>query len=40
VNPDKAVRKDGYCCVDETIKDLLEQIKRVWSERSKPKVRK
>ena len=40
VPPDKVVRKGGYNSVDEAIKDMLERIKRVWSERSKPKVRK
>jgi hypothetical protein len=35
--PDKVVRKGGYNSVDEAIKDVLERIKRIWSERSKPK---
>jgi hypothetical protein len=38
IPPDKVVRKGGYNSVDETIKDMLERIKKVWSERSKPKV--
>jgi hypothetical protein len=38
--PDKVVRKGGYNSVDEAIKDVLERIKGIWSERSKPKVRK
>ena len=28
----------SYNSVDEAIKDMLERIKKVWSERSKPKV--
>jgi len=40
VPPDKVVRKGGYNSVDEAIKDMLERIKKIWSERSKPKVRK
>lgn len=40
IPPDKAVRKGGYNSVDEAIKDMLERIKKIWSERSKPKVRK
>jgi hypothetical protein len=38
IPPDKVVRKGGYNCVDEAIKDMLERIKKVLSERSKPKV--
>jgi len=38
IPPDKVVRKGGYNSVDEAIKDMLERIKRIWSERSKPKV--
>ncbi len=36
--PDKVVRRGGYNSVDEATKDMLERIKRIWSERSKPKV--
>lgn len=36
--PDKVVRKGGYNRVDEAIKEMLERLKRSWSERSKPKV--
>ena len=38
IPPDKVVRKGGYNGVNEAIKDMLERIKKVWSERSKPKV--
>ena len=38
IPPDKVVRKGGYNSVDEAIKDMLERIKKLWSERSKPKV--
>ena len=40
IPPDKVVRKGGYNSVDEAIDDMLERIKRIWDERSKPKVRK
>jgi hypothetical protein len=40
VPPDRVVRKGGYNSVDEAIDDMLERIKRIWTERSKPKVRK
>jgi hypothetical protein len=40
IPPDKVIRKGGYNSVDEAIKDMLDRIKRIWSERSKPKVRK
>ncbi len=36
--PDKVVRRGGYNSVDEAIKDMLDRVKRIWSERSKPKV--
>ena len=39
VPPDRVVRKGGYDSVDEAIKDMLERIKKIWIERSKPKVR-
>ena len=38
--PDKVVRKGGYNSVDEAIDDMLDRIKKIWTERSKPKVRK
>jgi hypothetical protein len=38
IPPDKVLRKGGYNSVDEAIKDMLERIKKVWSERSKAKV--
>ena len=38
IPPDKVVRKGGYNSVDEAIKDMLERIKMIWSERSKAKV--
>ncbi len=40
IPPDKAVRKGGYNSVDEAIGDMLDRIKRFWTERNKPKVRK
>ena len=40
IPPDKVVRKGGYNSVDEAINDMLGRIKRIWDERSKPKVRK
>ncbi len=40
VPPDRVVRKGGYNSVDEAIDDMLERIKKIWIERSKPKVRK
>jgi hypothetical protein len=40
IPPDKIVRKGGYNSVDEAIDDMLDRIKRLWTERSKPKVRK
>lgn len=40
VPPDRVVRKGGYDSVDEAINDMLERIKAIWTERSKPKVRK
>jgi len=38
VPPDRVVRKGGYNSVDEAIDDMLERIKRIWTERNKPKV--
>jgi hypothetical protein len=38
--PDKVVRKGGYNSVDEAIDDMLDRIKRIWTERIKPKVYK
>src|SRR5882672_9168328 len=38
IPPDKVVRKGGYNRVDETINDMLDRIKRIWTERNKPKV--
>jgi hypothetical protein len=40
IPPDKVVRKGGYNSVDEAIEDMLERIKWVSAERTKPKVRK
>ncbi len=40
VPPDRVVRKGGYNRVDEAIDDMLGRIKRIWTERSKPKVSK
>jgi hypothetical protein len=40
IPPDKVVKKGGYNSVDEALKDMLGRIKRIWAERSKPKVRK
>jgi hypothetical protein len=40
IPPDKVVRKGGYNSVDEATEDMVGRIKRVWTERSKPKVRK
>jgi hypothetical protein len=40
IPPDKVVRKGGYNSVDEAIDDMLGRIKRIWAERTKPKVRK
>lgn len=40
VPPDRVVRKGGYVSVNEAIDDMLERIKRIWTERNKPKVRK
>lgn len=40
IPPDKVVRKGGYDTVDEAIDDMLVRIKRIWDEKSKPKVRK
>jgi hypothetical protein len=40
IPPDKVVRKGGYNSVDEAIDDMLERIRKIWIEKSKPKVRK
>lgn len=40
IPPDRVVRKGGYNTVDEAIDDMVDRIKKVWTERSKPKVRK
>ena len=40
IPPDKVVRKGGYNSVDEAIDDMLDRIKRIWTERNKPRVRK
>jgi hypothetical protein len=40
VPPDRVVRKGGYNSVDEAIDDMLERIKKIWTESNKPKVRK
>ena len=40
VPPDRVVRKGGYNSVDDAIDDMLDRIKRIWTERSKPKVGK
>jgi len=38
IPPDKVVRKGGYNSVDEAIDDMLDRIKRIRTERNKPKV--
>jgi hypothetical protein len=38
IAPDKVVRKGGYDSVDEAINDMLNRIKKIWDEKSKPKV--
>jgi hypothetical protein len=40
IPPDKVVRKGGYNSVDEAIDDMLGRMRRVFAERTKPKVRK
>jgi acyl carrier protein len=40
IPPDKVVRKGGYDSVEEAKNDMFEQIKKIWIERSNPKVRK
>jgi hypothetical protein len=40
IPPDKVVRKGGYNSLDEAIEDMLGQIEKIWSERSKTKVHK
>lgn len=39
IPPDRVVRKGGYNSVDEAIEDMLGRIKKIWTERSKPKER-
>lgn len=38
IPPDKVVRKGGYNSVDEATDDMLVRIKKIWVERSNPKV--
>lgn len=38
--PDKVVRKGGYNSVDEATEDVFGSIKKLWAERSNPKVRR
>jgi hypothetical protein len=40
IPPDRVVRKGGYNSVDEATKDVLDQLKKIWSGHSKPKVSK
>jgi hypothetical protein len=40
VPPDRIVRKGGYNSVDEAVDDMLERVKEIWTERSKPRVSK
>jgi hypothetical protein len=40
VPPDRVVQKGGYNGLDEAIDDMLERIKKIWTERSRPKVYK
>ena len=40
IPPDQVVRKGGYNSVEEAIDDMLNRIRRIWTERNKPKVRK
>jgi hypothetical protein len=40
IPPDKIVRKGGYNSVDEASDDMLGRIERIWTQRSKPQVRK
>lgn len=40
IPPDRVVRKGGYNSVDEALNDMLDRIKRIWTERNKPKVGK
>ena len=40
IPPDRVVRKGGYRTVDEAINDMVVRIRKIWDEKSKPKVRK
>ena len=40
VPPDRVVRKGGYNGVDEAIDDMLGRVRRIWTERSHPEVRR
>lgn len=40
IAPDKIVRKGGHNGVDEALDYTLGQLERIWTERSKPQVRK
>src|SRR5262245_61003410 len=40
IPPDKVVRKGGYNSKEDAKKDILERLKEMSTERSKPKVRK
>ncbi len=40
IPPDKVVRRGGYNSVDEAINDMVNRIKEIWVERTKPKVHK
>jgi len=40
VPPDRVVQKGGYNSVDEAIDDILERVKKIWTECSKQKVHK
>ncbi|MBR9802768.1 hypothetical protein GYB59_14255 [bacterium] len=38
IPPDRVVRKGGYDTVDEASNDMVVRIKKIWDEKSKPKV--
>ena len=40
IPPDRVVRKGGYGTVEEAINDMVVRIKKIWDEKSNPKVRK
>lgn len=40
IPPDKVVRKGGYNTVDDGISHILGQLKMMWDEKSRPKMRK